>query len=1115
MHSRPQFDGARPPQQQRTFRSARQYGPAQITYEQAFAMLEPAYPTSIEMQLMNDKAREQMSAFPISVTNGKKLDHDIAAKFGSYRGIACATCQGKSCLGHLGLMHYPKVPVVRLTGGIEYQPMRVINPACANFVKQIVKVLCLSCHRITRANEPGFAASVLSLPRNKRLERLVRECEGKACNCTNLYPHQGENLVCSVKYNLKSIDGARVKITESAAYVKKVKGEEVIQPVDVDWSIQNLYEVFSNIGGSLEENLDKQLTGFSPDELQGFFPNSLLVIGPRYRPTTDKNKSHKLTVAYDKIYGAIGVYDAIVASQKSPEDKQQAAQTLVNEVSKNLTDFHVELEAMTSKKQGIVRKRINAKRPGTNGRLTIVPSDTVNFGEFEVPEELVKRALFRATVVREENREHFQQLYYQGKVHAVVPASAHNTDRPIDVAEDNLSNKAHIVLRIGDLVYYELDDSASAPKGRDSLVTGRQPTQNQYNVLAAFIKIVRKKGIFACSPHFEYMSKKIFAGDFDGDQTWLAAVQSEEAMDDLLHMHITRWMRTHQSGDSAIGLAYNSVIAAMILSLMDDYWVLPRLSEPELQYTDDMVVAQFGDPEFVRAGAQRTQLSEDNFRATAEYRRYAALLRAHYVPGDYEYDQDIRLAEFSRYDPQDLGPAPFGYDYYPSISRALWEHCVEPYSTHPRMASFDRRLAKHGVAKYSGRGLLSSLFPEDFNYRRDDDENPVVILDGILVQGLLTGGLLGSDSGSILDRMTIYYEDDEQSLDPATRRPGGRKNTEAANYVNDGTRMFSRFIEGYGFTVSYQELIMYNTKELEQEVNRQIETSITQIMQLEHDAAQYDQSQYERHYQEIVNETQGMVYDLEVRQNKQYQTAIEVYRSLTPEQRSETPEPQAPLPLTIGSYKLDQAAYITRLREGQVMPSDEFARFITNGYQMLVKSGTKGKEGNINSMAYIMGLQKMSGGLLPQTVSEGRRLTVMNRADSWMPQDKGMIFSSLRQGLTLTEMMFSSMADREGMISTTTTSPIIGYGQNLSHRALASVVSVDGGAMITTMTHSILQYVYGGDGLDGMFVRSQDVGYGKAYVPHDLQGQTLRLNSAADLVASVAAAVAVVAVGGV
>jgi len=75
-----------------------------------------------------------------------------------------------------------------------------------------------------------------------------------------------------------------------------------------------------------------------------------------------------------------------------------------------------------------------------------------------------------------------------------------------------------------------------------------------------------------------------------------------------------------------------------------------------------------------------------------------------------------------------------------------------------QLATLDERLARHGVDKFTGRGLFSSVLPEKMYYRRNADP-PVVVREGVLVSGMITKADIGPVSNSMVQ--AIWHQEGE------------------------------------------------------------------------------------------------------------------------------------------------------------------------------------------------------------------------------------------------------------------------------------------------------------------------------------------------------------------
>lgn len=76
-----------------------------------------------------------------------------------------------------------------------------------------------------------------------------------------------------------------------------------------------------------------------------------------------------------------------------------------------------------------------------------------------------------------------------------------------------------------------------------------------------------------------------------------------------------------------------------------------------------------------------------------------------------------------------------------------------PETWRTAMATLSERLRMHGIEEYTGRALVSSIFPPDFRYSKGG----VLIEDGILKTGVLTKEHLGRAHGSIIQKMWKEY----------------------------------------------------------------------------------------------------------------------------------------------------------------------------------------------------------------------------------------------------------------------------------------------------------------------------------------------------------------------
>jgi len=125
--------------------------------------------------------------------------------------------------------------------------------------------------------------------------------------------------------------------------------------------------------------------------------------------------------------------------------------------------------------------------------------------------------------------------------------------------------------------------------------------------------------------------------------------------------------------------------------------------------------------------------------------------------------------------------------------------------------------------------------------------------------------------------------------------------------------------------------------------------------------------------------------------------------------------------------------------------------------------GSKGSFINISQMIACVGQQAISGNRVPNGF-EDRSLPHFER-HSKDPAARGFVANSFYSGLTATEFFFHTMGGREGLVDTAVKTAETGYMQR---RLVKSLEDLCGHYDLTvrSSTNDIVQFVYGGDGLD-------------------------------------------------
>lgn len=143
-----------------------------------------------------------------------------------------------------------------------------------------------------------------------------------------------------------------------------------------------------------------------------------------------------------------------------------------------------------------------------------------------------------------------------------------------------------------------------------------------------------------------------------------------------------------------------------------------------------------------------------------------------------------------------------------------------------------------------------------------------------------------------------------------------------------------------------------------------------------------------------------------------------------------------------------------------------------NNVGTMVKSGSKGSSTNVSQMTAAVGQQSLEGKRLPF----GFKYRVLPHfpKDDYSPSSRGFVENSYLRGLTPQEFFFHAMGGREGLIDTAVKTAETGYIQRRLVKALEEVmIKYDG--TVRNSLGDILQFTYGEDGLDAMYVEKQNL----------------------------------------
>lgn len=312
---------------------------------------------------------------------------------------------------------------------------------------------------------------------------------------------------------------------------------------------------------------------------------------------------------------------------------------------------------------------------------------------------------------------------------------------------------------------------------------------------------------------------------------------------------------------------------------------------------------------------------------------------------------------------------------------------------------------KKTVELFTGRQLFSLFLPKDFNYimtskwakslKKGGGVRDIVIKNGVLMDGIIDRAAIGAEeSDSVLHRIAKDY-----GLEAAR------------SFLNSILSVLKSFISRYGFSYSYDELIL--SEEARKTISDEIDKSYEKIKEL---VSQFEQG------------------------------TLPTVRGLSPEENLEY-------------YIINELAR-ARDRAGRIADK---AFPMNNSGVIMARTGARGSSLNIGQMTAALGQQSVRGKRIEKGY-QGRALS------QFMPQDrtpdaKGFVKSNYRDGLNPAEFFFHAMGGREGLVDTAVRTQQSGYMQRRLINAL-EYLKVEYDQTVRDPYGNIIQFLYGEDGVD-------------------------------------------------
>lgn len=954
----------------------------------------------------------------------------------------CKVCSGIDCPGHNGLFLFPS--------DSKGKRMMIINPPFIKEVRDIMSIICHECYNVlpnvTVRYEAQEMEKIRKLPRAQKLPRLLilvglggtNKVSYAECTAPTI-TQKGKKIYCATKHKLvaggdnkttivfeetfahapkkKAVKNKRkptlvdsdeeeeIDEDEPEAPVGSKKGKAVKETESKNFNPRDAHDMLMNIP---EDQLEFYI-GRTRDELRAYFKTEMLIMPTKYRTSVSKDKPDKLTTCLSNI-------EKICRS--ADRNSTETIVKLTEEVAK----YEQIIKEIQSGKRGEFRNKLPGKRANFSARAVIIPTANLPIDMVTIPEYLAKSALFFPEVVTESNIEALQDLVFAGNVGIVNKAAGGpNPWQDILVGQDNYSDRSNHILQIGDKLKRHARDG-------DLVAHGRQPTHHKQNVLGAQIKIVKGSAMGVATNAAEY-----YHGDFDGDQMWMAALQTLEARGELATvLNINRVIRTYQKNAAMIGVVYNGIVASALMT---------RQSFQR----DEGVMGEDGEwitlPQWIIDPKTGAKLKT-----------------------------------------------------YPKITPELFKVATFTYASHPRLKTLSKRLAMHGVDPLSGAALFSALLPEDFFFQggKKEGNKYVTIKNGVLINGMISKSTVGSGSNNtIVDRMLMMYEDGwkiaSQFINDANITLSVFLDAVGFTVTYDDCYLG----KDYRKAEQYQSQIYKRVEQIKQiilnatsdEDKQEIKRLMTEIQEW---GSRYLTEAHMKELQGLVNQINKVVdkvslpiSDINAESLFEQLGPVSVYLTHTYQedvynklQEIEYKISGMKLPetrLEEEKYEKDIRGLLNNLKEigrDALIHTDDISNSLI--FMSEYGAGAKGKGGNLYTIGVTIGEQLLGGKRFAKQLSEGTRCLATDRPYDVSPLTQGFVVDSYMSGLTPAGAFYAAMANRPGLVENAVTTHTVGQAQRYLQILLGDLTTKNG----STIFHNkvVLEWCYGADSGDGEYL---------------------------------------------
>jgi DNA-directed RNA polymerase II subunit RPB1 len=625
--------------------------------------------------------------------------------------VPCDTCSSdiRGCPGHYGKIILPKL----------------MHPLTISTIILVLSCVCNTCGRLLVNQNEIERAGIKRMSGVKRLQaikdlvsKLKRNCERYA-NVTGVQRCDPNPIYSSLRENK---DDYRLAYTYPGP--QNQKKTPFFLPPDIPDNMpgKSIYKILHSIPSE-----DAELLGFNESHPRDMIMERLVVIPYCARPDLFQGDAYypdDLTTMYIDIVKSVLAFTNPNNTEADKDIHLKSIYFKVSHLMKNDGRYnqggvkiYTDVKKRVQGKTAIVRANIMGKRVNFAGRTVVGPGHYLRVDEVGIPRLMAAR-LTRPIKVTDFNREELQNEYNSGRVKHITMRDGPLAGARVMVSESFKQRFPDYQLQYGDIVERMLEDG-------DIVLINRQPTLHKQNILAVYARIIDDRIV-----RINLSVTTPLNADFDGDEINIHVPQTIEAYAEAEQLlGIYRNLMSSQTNKPMMGIVYDTLSGAYLLTYsQEEYERLGReiiaLTEKHQKLPEKIEQLKVEIASVEPNNKCYEKLSKEIETLSKELLEIPELITCHEVR---------RMVVGTRL----------------LIDPIVFDLAIKNVEDAPQYATLYQRLDAHGINHRSGRALISSVFPADFDY----NANGVVIKNGILTNGVLTKDTLGNKDGSIIAEM--------------------------------------------------------------------------------------------------------------------------------------------------------------------------------------------------------------------------------------------------------------------------------------------------------------------------------------------------------------------------